>query len=91
MLTALRRPKIAGMAVFDWLATAAVAGTISTVSHKINPMYHSDSAMFVAVFVVLIFIAISVHYITDTPTMLNAYLGINTYDDVIKSRDPSIL
>jgi hypothetical protein len=81
IINQLRRPKFFNMAIFDFLMTFLVAILIWKYFD-----YKSYSELFL-IFLFLIIIAIVVHWITNTPTMLNYYLGINSYEAVIKSRE----
>lgn len=84
-IKSLRRPKLAGIAVFDTAATGAIAIVIAYVIDAYRPNTHVY-ALSVFIFLFLILVAIGVHYITDTPTMLNYYIGINTLSDVMETR-----
>ena len=83
----LRRPKVAGMAVFDWVATglaaAALAGAIrrrgSAPAPPIGPI-------FVLVFAIMIVAAIGTHVALGVPTQLNVYLGLASQADVDAAR-----
>lgn len=74
----LRGPKIADMAAFDWIATAAVAAALGYAS--------KNECVGVAVFILLIIVAILLHYVLGIPTMLNAYLGLARKSDVYEKR-----
>ena len=78
LINKLREPKIADMAVFDWVATAAVAAVVGVVV--------KSGCVGVGVFIVLILIAIILHSVLGVPTMLNAYLGLAHKSDVYKKR-----
>lgn len=78
----LRGPKIFNMALFDWVATLVSAIFI-------NYLYQPDNINIytsLKIFIILIILAIIVHYIFDIPTMLNYYIGLADYKDVIASR-----
>jgi hypothetical protein len=79
LLAQLRGPKIANMAVFDWVATGLVAIGASALFGR--------PSMAPAVFIVLIIMAIIVHDALGVPTMLNAYLGLAKKDDVLAARE----
>lgn len=67
------------IALFDTAATGLLAAGVS--------YYHADTVVYTPlVFVIFMIIAIAVHRITNTPTMLNYYLGINDLDSVLDSR-----
>ena len=78
MLQFLRSFKVLDMAVFDWAATAAVAAIIGS---KFKQAYAS-----IIIFVILIIIGIIMHSALNKPTMFNAYLGLNSKEDVYAAR-----
>lgn len=80
----LRGPKLIGIAVFDVLATLAGAFVVSGAIKKLN-RFEGYTHVFI-VFILLIIIGIGVHVVMDIPTMFNHYIGINTLDEVKKSR-----
>lgn len=71
MITQLRKPKIGRIAIFDVAATALVALGISYVGYS-----------FIVVFICLIILGIIIHYMAGIPTAGNAYLGLNTWDEI---------
>jgi uncharacterized membrane protein YcaP (DUF421 family) len=72
------------MAAFDWIATLAGAVAIGTlIDHKSVPAI-------AAIFVLMIIVAILVHYSLDIPTMLNAYLGLAKKEDVYAARSKAL-
>lgn len=77
MINTLRKPKIFGMAIFDIVATYYAA---YLVAKKYNMCPKKTFLAFVALGVI-------VHKQMNIPTMLNYYLGINTLDEVLKSRN----
>ena len=62
----LRSFRIAGMAVFDWMATLIVAVIVS--------FYTRYSTL--AIFTALILISIPLHYVFGVDTVSNRFLGI---------------
>lgn len=66
--------RVFDMAVFDWVATILLSGVIS---------YYNDWDIyqFFGITVVIVLMAIMIHYVTDTPTMLNYYLNISYKPD----------
>ena len=84
LIKKLRKPKIAGMAAFDWVATAVGAGILAG-GMKVccrAPI----GVLFALMFVILVILGILIHYAIGTPTMLNYYLGLNTLEDVLEAR-----
>ena len=95
VMDTLRKPKLFGIAVFDVCATfgtsVALAYLIKYLDGIGMNMFAQISGFHMLWFILLLFVilmvsATAVHYATGTPTMLNYYLGINTLDDVLKSR-----
>ena len=80
LIKSLREPKIADMAIFDLAATAAVA-------YYVSENHTKGEHPFLHVFLALMLLAIVVHVMIGTPTMLNAYLGLNTKEEVYKNRN----
>jgi hypothetical protein len=78
MIGILRSYHIAGIAVFD----VAVTLLSSVVLSKLT----SNTDVSLAYFVILVIMAIFVHSMTNTATMLNYYIGINTLDEVMAGR-----
>jgi uncharacterized membrane protein YcaP (DUF421 family) len=78
LIDRLRGPKIAEMALFDWVATAAVAAVIG--------VFSKSTHVGVVSFIMLILIAIILHYYLGIPTMFNAYLGLALKKDVYNKR-----
>ena len=74
----LRKPKIMDMAIFDWLATAAVAAVIGA--------FARSQCTAIIMFIILVLIGIITHHALGIPTMFNAYLGLADKRDVYKSR-----
>ena len=63
----LRRPKVLGMAAFDWIATLLVVLLMSCLTHQ--PLKR--------VTWITMLTAIAAHKVTGTNTQLNYYLGLN--------------
>jgi NhaP-type Na+/H+ or K+/H+ antiporter len=72
----LRSVKVAEIAVFDVAATALGGYMLS----------RWLSMSFVVVFICLLILGVAVHWALGVPTMGNVYLGINTLDELEKSR-----
>lgn len=84
VVAALRSPKIAGVAAFDLLATAASSCVLAA---GVRYLAGFDFYALVAViFVILMASAVALHVATGTPTMLNYYLGVNTLEEVEVAR-----
>lgn len=79
----LREPKIANMAVFDWLATLLV---VYLTSQIVCENRGHCGATFLLLVLAAIVIFVSVHKATNTPTMFNYYLGLNDKESVLKKR-----
>jgi hypothetical protein len=78
MLQCLRSFKVLDMAVFDWLATAALAAIIGS---KFKQAYAS-----IIIFIILVVMGIIIHSALNRPTMFNAYLGLNSKNAVYIAR-----
>ena len=72
----LRGHKLNGIAAFDLVATAIVAFILSGKGYM----------HVLVIFILLIILAIGVHYAMGIPTMMNHYLNINTLEEVIEGR-----
>lgn len=81
LIDRLRKPKIFGMSVFDWTCTLIAALLITYFYYG---DFHVGHILFI--FVLLVGLAILVHKITNTPTMLNYYLGLNSKEAVMQNR-----
>jgi hypothetical protein len=79
VINSLRGPKLNGISVFDVVATAFGAFILSNVL-KIHT---------IIIFILLIILAIGIHYALGVPTMLNYFLGINTLEEVMDRRKQS--
>jgi len=77
----LRQPKIFNMALFDWICTFIAAIVICYFAYKKIDVTHV-----LIIFGILIIAAILIHKLFGINTMLNAYLGLNTKDSVLKNR-----
>ncbi len=80
LITTLRGPKVANMAVFDWVATGIGAFALS----KVLKLHAATT------FIILVALAIVIHHSMGIPTMLNAYLGLSTRDAVITARQSAV-
>jgi hypothetical protein len=81
----LRGPKLNGIAAFDLVATAVGAFMLSG-TIKLLDRFKGYTHVLV-IFILLIMLAIGVHYAMEIPTMMNHYLGINTLEEVTDSRN----
>jgi hypothetical protein len=70
--------RIGGIAVLDTVLTIIAAIVLAALAGKLN----LTGVAFA--FVILIMVAIAAHTATNTPTMLNYYLGISDKPDVVK-------
>jgi hypothetical protein len=81
----LRGPKLNGIAAFDLVATAAGAFILSGTIKLLDGFKGYTHVL--VIFILLIILAIGVHYAMEIPTMMNHYLGINTLEEVTESRN----
>lgn len=81
IIKTLRVPKVAGVAVFDVAGTFAISCLICKFTSIDNKILGSF-----AIFIILIIIAVVIHWALNIPTMLNHYIGINSLKDVIDGR-----
>ena len=86
ILDKLRSPKVAGMAIFDFVATLILAIIIGVCINQYNPFASSVVLNIFIIFVLLIILAIAIHKGLGIPTMLNYYLGLNSRVSVIANR-----
>lgn len=77
----LRKPKILNMSIFDWVCTFIAAIVISYFIYR-----EMNLKIIFVVFLFLVLIGIIVHKLTNTPTMFNYYLGLNSKESVMKNR-----
>lgn len=68
----LRKPKLYGMAIFDWLASLLGAYIVGEYALKLHNL--EQWIVFVIVWIV---IGILAHVLSGTPTMFNYYLGLS--------------
>jgi multisubunit Na+/H+ antiporter MnhF subunit len=76
LITELRKYKIYDMAIFDF--------TLTFIASLIISKYFNKNIL--PTFIILIILGIVIHKIIGQPTMLNAYLGLNTKEEVYKNR-----
>jgi hypothetical protein len=81
----LRGPKLNGIAAFDLVATAMGAFILSG-AIKLLDRFNGYTHVLV-IFILLIILAIGVHYAMEIPTMMNHYLNINTLEEVTEGRN----
>lgn len=87
----LRGPKLNGIAAFDLVSTAIGAFILSGTIRMLDRFKGYTHVL--VIFILLIILAIGIHYFMEIPTMMNHYLGINTLEEVTegrKSRDEHI-
>ena len=80
----LRSPKLNGIAAFDLVATAIGAFILSGTIRLLDRFKGYKHVL--VIFILLIILAIGIHYVMEIPTMMNHYLGINTLEEVTESR-----
>ena len=85
-LDKLRKPKVAGMSIFDHVATLVVAIIIGVLVNHYNPFASSVVLNIFIIFILLIVLGIIIHKLFRVPTMLNYYLGLNSREAVMASR-----
>lgn len=81
----LRGPKLNGIAAFDLVATAIVSFILSGTIRLLDRFKGYTHVL--VIFILLIILAIGIHYIMEIPTMMNHYLGINTLEEVTEGRE----
>jgi hypothetical protein len=87
----LRGPKIFNIALFDLTGTIIIAIILTLVVLKVKNYDFSSNIAYVILYCFLVsftalIIGSVVHYIFGIPTMLNYYLGLNSYNDVMSAR-----
>lgn len=82
LINILRQPKIMNMAIFDFVMTFIAAYIIIVIAKT----KFKRTLKILPTFLSLVILGVFVHCHFNIPTMLNYYLGINSYDDVIQSR-----
>ena len=86
----LRSSKVFGMAEFDFicLLLLSIIASYPMQVYLINKKIHIKYSIIIAgFFVIFVLIGILVHYLFGIPTMLNYYLGLNTKDAVLRTRE----
>lgn len=76
VIAELRKHRIFGMAIFDWVATMIGALLLS----------RAIGTCFAGTFVILVIVAIITHAAFGIPTMLNVYLDLAKKEDLDASR-----
>ena len=84
LIQTLRGPKLNGIAAFDLFATLIFSFILSGL-FKYLDRFEGYTHVFV-IFILLLIIAIGIHYFMEIPTMLNHYLGLNTLEEVQTAR-----
>ena len=82
----LRKPKVAGMSIFDLVGTFLVAVLIGYLINMHRKFKISLWINIIVIFFLLLILGVIIHKIFGIPTMLNYYLGLNSYDEVIAKR-----
>ena len=82
----IRKPKIIGMSIFDWVATFIFSVIIALLVNYFAKLDESVYITIIKTFIIMMFVAILAHYAFGIPTMLNYYLGLNTLNAVLKLR-----
>ena len=82
----LRKPKVAGMAIFDLVGTFLVPVLIGYLINMHKKFKTPLWINIIVIFFLLLILGIIIHKIFKIPTMLNYYLGLNSYDEVIAKR-----
>ena len=78
LLKTLREPKLLNMSIFDFVATFVIAIIL-------NKFVLPKQNVFL-IFILLVILGIIIHMQFNIPTMMNYYLGINSYEDVMELR-----
>jgi hypothetical protein len=73
LIEKLRKPKIFDMALFDWVSSILLTLYIS---YKYNNDKY-DNIIFIKSLIIMIILAVSIHYIFNINTKFNYYLGLN--------------
>lgn len=80
----LRSYRLNGIAAIDLFATCMVSYIFAL---SIKQMCQLGTLWITLIlFILLMVSAIIIHAVTETPTMLNHWLGLNTLDEVIEAR-----
>ena len=69
----LRQPKIYQMVLFDWIMSILITLYIS---YKYNNNKY-DNIIFIKAILIMIILAITIHYIFNVDTKLNYYIGLS--------------
>lgn len=77
LIQTLRKPKIFGMAIFDWVMTFLGSYLLT---YLIYTYYHKYdfTTLYTIVTIKLVILGIFMHWILGVKTMLGYYLGINS-------------
>lgn len=85
MVQWLRGFRLNGIAVFDLIVTGISAYVMALGVKYISQF--STTIVTSILFILLMISAVLIHVISDVPTMLNHYIGINTLEEVIDGRE----
>ncbi len=82
-IDSLRKPKIFGMPIFDWVLTLSA---IYLLTWFIYPFFDQYNYYFIFLFIgiLVIILGIVIHKLLGINTMLGFYLGLNIYPPRIK-------
>ena len=81
----LRGFRLNGIAAFDLIVTGISAYVMALGVKYISQF--STTIVTSILFILLMISAVLIHVISDVPTMLNHYIGINTLEEVIDGRE----
>lgn len=84
-LDILRGPKILDLAIFDLVSTFLASMIICWLSYKIQKKKITSQAIMMYFYTIMLLVVL-LHYFMDIPTMLNYYIGLAEYIDVLKNR-----
>lgn len=85
MVQWLRGFRLNGIAAFDLIVTGISAYVMALGVKYISQF--STTIVTSILFILLMISAVLIHVISDVPTMLNHYIGINTLEEVIDGRE----
>lgn len=77
LIQTLRKPKIFGMAIFDWVMTLLGSYLLTYLIYNYYHKYHFTT-LYVIVTIKLVILGIFLHWLLGVKTMLGYYLGINS-------------
>jgi hypothetical protein len=83
IISKLRGAKIYGIASFDLIGTGIGAYMLYGLGYGFRDVSLINVGL---LFIILIIIAVYIHWILKIPTMLNYYLGFNSLEEVLNGR-----